>query len=50
MFDLTSEQFGDEVLDYTDNPIQSREEHFSKQEKYERYLYLKDKLNNKLGI
>lgn len=50
LFDLTSEQFGDEVLDYTDNPIQSREEHFSKQEKYERYLYLKDKLNIKLGL
>ena len=44
IFDLTSEQFGDEVLDYTDNPEQSREVHFAKQEKYERYLWLKDAL------
>ena len=40
IFDLTSEQFGDEVLNYTDNPIQSRSVHFQKKEKYERYLYL----------
>lgn len=43
-FDLTSEQFGDEVLDYTDNPVQSRDEHFSKEEKRERYEYLKKAL------
>ena len=43
-FDLTSEQFGDEVLDYTDNPVQSREIHFAKTEKRERYEYLRDAL------
>ena len=40
-FDLTSEQFGDEILDYTDNPIQKREVHFAKEEKKLRYEYLK---------
>lgn len=44
VFDLTSEQFGDEVLDYTDNPEQSREVHFAKEEKRLRYEYLKQKL------
>ncbi len=40
VFDLTSEQFGDEVLDYTDNPEQSREVHFAKTEKKARYEML----------
>ncbi len=40
LFDLTSEQFGDEVLDYTDNPEQQREVHFAKEEKKARYEYL----------
>lgn len=31
-FDLTSEQFGSEKLDYTENPEQSREVHFAKEE------------------
>lgn len=44
VFDLTSEQFGDEKLDYTDNPEQFRELHFSKAEKLERYEYLRSKL------
>ena len=44
VFDLTSEQFGDEILDYTENPEQFREVHFSKTEKHERYEYLKAKL------
>ena len=44
VFDLTSEQFGDEKLDYTDNPEQFREVHFAKTEKLERYEYLKAKL------
>jgi len=44
VFDLTSEQFGDEELDYTDNPEQFRAEHFSKIEKRERYEYLRKKL------
>ena len=43
-FDLTSEQFGDEKLDYTDNPEQLREVHFAKTEKLERYEYLKAEL------
>lgn len=44
VFDLTSEQFGDEVLDYSDNPEQFREVHFSSAEKLERYEYLKSEL------
>ena len=44
VFDLTSEQFGTETLCYTENPEQSREIHFSRSEKYERYLYLRRKL------
>lgn len=43
-FDLTSEQFGDEVLVYENNPRQFREVHFSKAEKRLRYEYLKEKL------
>lgn len=44
VFDLTSEQFGDEKLDYTKNPEQLREVHFAKAEKRERYEYLKAEL------
>lgn len=40
-FDLTSEQFGDEVLDYENNPKQFRKMHFAKDEKKLRYEYLK---------
>lgn len=40
-FDLTSEQFGDEVLEYDGNPLQERESHFAKDEKRERYETLK---------
>ena len=40
-FDLTSEQFGDEVLNYTDNPEQFREGHFRNTERKERYELLK---------
>ena len=36
-FDLTSEQFGDEILDYRENPEQFREVHFQKKE-LETYL------------
>ncbi|MCR5542870.1 MAG: hypothetical protein K6F55_01880 [Eubacterium sp.] len=43
-FDLTSEQFGDEKLSYEDNPEQFREVHFAKQEKKERYEYLRNEL------
>ena len=44
VFDLTSEQFGDEVLVYENNPEQFREVHFAKEEKRLRYEYLKKKL------
>lgn len=46
-FDLTSEQFGGEVLDYSDCPLQSREVHFGKLEKKERYEYLKARLSER---
>ena len=46
-FDLTSEQFGDEVLNYEDNPEQFREVHFAKEEKRLRYEYLKKELEKK---
>ena len=44
VFDLTSEQFGGEMLSYVNNPEQSRAVHFAKQEKLERYEYLKAEL------
>ena len=44
LFDLTSEQFGDEVLCYENNPPQYREVHFAKEEKRLRYEYLCAKL------
>lgn len=43
-FDLTSEQFGDEILVYEGNPEQFREVHFAKEEKRLRYEYLKKEL------
>ncbi len=49
IFDLTSEQFGDEILNYKDNPEQLREVHFAKEEKHERYLHLKEALAKKLN-
>lgn len=48
VFDLTSEQFGDEVLSYEDNMMQLREVHFAKEEKRLRYEYLKEELKKKL--
>ena len=48
VFDLTSEQFGDEKLCYENNPIQSREVHFAKEEKRLRYEYLKNVLKQAL--
>ena len=45
MFDLTSEQFGEEKLDYSLLYEQKREEHFRKHEKYERYEKLKAALS-----
>lgn len=43
IFDLTSEQFGDEVLDYSVCTKQSRDIHFASEEKRKRYEYLKTK-------
>ena len=48
VFDLTSEQFGDEKLDYENCPEQSREVHFAKEEKRLRYEYLRSLLMKKL--
>lgn len=45
VFDLTSEQFGDEVLSYESNPEQFREIHFQREEKRLRYELLKARLN-----
>ena len=45
VFDLTSEQFGDEILCYENNPEQSRTVHFAKEEKRLRYEALKEKLH-----
>ena len=44
MFDLTSEQFGGAKLDYEHVDLQTREEHFKDDEKYQRYLLLKKRL------
>lgn len=44
VFDLTSEQFGDEKLVYENNPEQFREVHFQKDEKFQRYQFLKNAL------
>ena len=44
VFDLTSEQFGDEKLNYADCPEQLREKHFAKEEKRQRYEVLKERL------
>ena len=44
VFDLTSEQFGDEKLCYQNNPEQFRDVHFAKEEKRLRYEALKAEL------
>lgn len=48
IFDLTSEQFGDEKLVYENNPEQFREVHFAKEEKRLRYEFLKKALSEYL--
>ena len=48
VFDLTSEQFGDTILDYTDCPEQERSVHFAKEEKRLRYEKLKAALEERL--
>ena len=47
VFDLTSEQFGDVSLHYENNPPQTREAHFAKEEKHRRYLLLRSRLMEK---
>lgn len=47
VFDLTSEQFGDEKLVYENNPEQFREVHFQKDEKFQRYQFLKNALSER---
>lgn len=46
VFDLTSEQFGDEKLSYSGNPEQLRAMHFAKEEKRLRYEHLKRMLDD----
>ena len=48
VFDLTSEQFGDEKLSYINDCEQLREVHFAKTEKLERYEYLRSELKKLL--
>ena len=48
LFDLTSEQFGNQKLLYTKDYPQYREKHFEDKEKYNRYLLLKEKLEKYL--
>lgn len=52
VFDLTSEQFGEEAasLVYEGNPVQEREVHFAKEEKRLRYEHLKQMLKEALGV
>ncbi len=47
-FDLTSEQFGDTVMNYENCPEQFRETHFAKEEKRLRYEDLKARLSARL--
>ena len=47
VFDLTSEQFGDEILDYSDCSEQFRDVHFQNEEKRLRYELLKERLKEK---
>lgn len=44
VFDLTSEQFGNQKLDYEHVTEQSREVHFAKVEKHLRYKMLRERL------
>ena len=50
-YDLTIEQFGDEAasLVFDNSNPQSREVHFAKEEKYQRYLLLKGLLKKAVG-
>lgn len=46
VFDLTSEQFGDQELDYDEENEQLRDAHFADADKYARYELLKEKLRS----
>lgn len=48
VFDLTSEQFGNEKLDYCNCPQQYRETHFAKTEKKKRYELLRSKVLDRI--
>ena len=48
VFDLTSEQFGDQTLNYSDCVEQFRDVHFAKEEKQQRYQYLRQALFERL--
>lgn len=48
VFDLTSEQFGNTLLNYNNSKQQFRDTHFSKEEKKKRYLFLRSKILDKL--
>ena len=50
VFDLTSEQFGEEKLSYENNPEQFREVHFAREEKRLRYEYLCRALRRACGV
>ncbi len=49
VFDLTSEQFG-KALDYSECTEQKREIHFAKEEKKQRYEYLKSEFLKKIAV
>ena len=49
VFDLTSEQFGEKQLDYSDCVEQFRAVHFAKEEKQQRYNALREKLLERLS-
>lgn len=49
VFDLTSEQFGDQKLNYAHCPEQQRDVHFAKAEKRERYERLREALLSRLA-
>ena len=50
VFDLTSEQFGDQVLNYMNCPEQLRDVHFAKEEKRQRYLLLRKRLLSEYAV
>ncbi|MCR4692096.1 MAG: hypothetical protein K5739_12190 [Lachnospiraceae bacterium] len=49
LFDLTSEQFGGEVLDYSDNPLQERSVHFADGDKKARYELLSRRFHESIS-